>query len=131
MQSTLTHNPVQRLARATLRAHLHLRDYGRCCPTAALLAFVFAACARLTSVFAAALRWRRGPSAETVRQALLANLPGDAAVRERRWNKALRALGPKALGRRRRRRAVDLTLIPYHGQPHGQADELYRGQAKS
>jgi hypothetical protein len=26
---------------------------------------------------------------------------------------------------------LDLTLVPYHGQPHQQPAEIYRGQAKS
>jgi hypothetical protein len=31
----------------------------------------------------------------------------------------------------RQRLALDLTLLPYHGQPYQDADELYRGQVKS
>jgi hypothetical protein len=130
MQFTVTPQSVQRLARDLLRTHLALTDYGRSCPASALLAVVFAACARLTSLFAAALRLRRGPGVETVRKALLANLPSEAALLERRLHKVLHALLPAALRQRRHRLAVDLTLIPYHGQPQVQPDELYRGQAK-
>jgi putative transposase len=38
---------------------------------------------------------------------------------------------PKALRQRRQPLAIDLVLIPYHGQPLHDADEVYRGQAKS
>jgi Transposase DDE domain len=129
MQYTLTAAAVHRFATDLLLLHLALRDYGRSCPAATLLTVTFAACARLTSLFAAALGLRRAPSAETVRKALLANLP-ERQLLERRCNRALHASSPRLLGRRQRL-AVDLTLLPYHGRPYRDADELYRGQAKS
>jgi putative transposase len=131
MQFTLTPQSVQRLARDLLRTHLALTDYGRCCPVAALVAVLFAACARLTSLWAAACGLRRGPGPETVRKALHAHLPRDATRLERRLHQALHAVLPAALRKRRQRVAADLTLIPYHGQPHTDPTELYRGQAKS
>jgi len=131
MQFTLTSQSVQRLTRDLLRTHLALADYGRCCSVAALVAVLGAACARLTSLWAAARSLHRGPGPETVRKALRANLPVDAARLERRWHQALQAVLPAALRKRRHRVAVDLTLIPYHGRPQHSAAELYRGQAKS
>jgi Transposase DDE domain len=130
MEYTLTRAHVQHHAERILRAHLRLADYGDTCPAATLLAVVFTACARLTSLFAAALGLRRAPSGETVRKALLSNLP-DAAELERRCNRALVADLPRALRRRRQRLAADLTLIPYHGQPCLSPLEVYRSQAKS
>ena len=50
---------------------------------------------------------------------------------QRRLNRALQGDLPKALRRRRQPLAIDLTLIPYHGEPLRDADEVYRGQAKS
>ena len=129
MQYTLTSAAVHRFASDLLCAHLGLRDFGRCCPAATSLSVVFSACARLTSLFAAALGLRRAPSAETVRKALRANLP-DLGLLGRRCNRALRASLPR-LQRRRQRLAIDLTLLPYHGQPCHDANELYRGQVKS
>jgi putative transposase len=129
MQYTLTSASVHRLATDLLLTHLALVDYGRCCPARTLLTVVFAACARLTSMFAAAVGLRRAPSAETLRKALLANLP-DLQLLERRCNRVLHASLPR-LQRRRQRLALDLTLLPYHGQPYQDADELYRGQVKS
>ncbi len=129
MQYTVTAATVHQFASDLLRTHLALRDYGRSCPASTLLTVVFAACARLTSVFAAALGLRRAPSAETVRQALRANLP-ELELLERRCNRTLQASLPR-LQRRRQRLAIDLTLLPYHGQPCHDPNELYRGQVKS
>jgi putative transposase len=129
MQFILTSATVHHYATDLLLTPFALTDYGRSCPATTLLTVVFAACARLTSLLAAALGLRRAPSAETVRQALRANLP-ELDLLERRCNRARRASLPK-LGRRRQRRAIDLTLLPYHGQPYQEADELYRGPVKS
>jgi hypothetical protein len=135
MQYIVTPAAVHRLATGLLLDHLALSDYGRTCPAATLLCVVFTACARLTSLFAAALALRRAPSAETIRQALLANLPGLTEL-QRRLNSALAACIPAPLRRhlRRRRRplrvAIDLHLRPYHGRPQCDPCELYRGQAK-
>jgi hypothetical protein len=130
MQSTLTAAHVQSHAVAVLRTQLRLKDFGGCCSVNTLLAVVFAACCRLGSLFAAARRLANAPSHETVRQALLANLP-DLDTLERRLNHALTADLPRSLTQRRQDLACDLTLLPYHGQPAHDPDELVRGQAKS
>jgi hypothetical protein len=136
MQYIVTPAAVHRLACGLLLNHLALSDYGRSCPAATLLCVVFTACSRLSSLFAAALSLGRAPSAETIRQALLANLPGLAEL-QRRLNGALAACLPAPLRRHLRRRsrplqlAIDLHLRPYHGQPQDDPCELYRGQAKS
>jgi putative transposase len=130
MHFTLTSAHVQHQAATRLRTALHLTDYGSCCPVATVLAVVFAACCRLCSLFAATRRLRRAPSFETLRQAVLANLP-DLAKLEDRLNQALRADWPRHSAWPRQRLAIDLILIPYHGQPESEASELYRGQVKS
>lgn len=130
MEYILTRAQVHHHAEQILQAHLRLTDFGDTCPAATLLAVVFAACARLTSLFAAALGLRRAPSGETLRKALLSNLP-DADELERRFHHALVTDLPRALRRRRQRLAADLTLIPYHGQPCRSPLEIYRSQAKS
>lgn len=133
MQYTLTPRQVHALATQLLLTPLAWTDYKRRCPVTTLLGVVFAACQRLTSLFLAAKSLLGAPAPETVRKALLANLPA-ADLLERRLNRALRDRWPRALHKRRKRRfrlALDLTLIPYHGRPCHQADELYRGQVKS
>jgi Transposase DDE domain len=74
-------------------------------------------------------RLRDAPSDETARKALLATLP-DYAELQRQLNDALAGHLPKTLRKHLQRLAIDLTLIPYHGQPFHDLDEIYRGQAK-
>jgi hypothetical protein len=135
MQSTLTSATVQSYATDLLGEHLRLKDFSRSCPASTLLAVLLTACSRLGSLFAAANHLRDAPSHETVRQALLANLPDDLDQLQRRLNAALAACLSRplrrALKRRRPRLAIDLHLRPYHGKPQRRDDELVRGQAKS
>jgi putative transposase len=93
-----------------------LSDFA-CSVSAALLGrlLVMAACVG-TSLSGAAARTRRSPSGETVRKALLANLPEGLAEMERQINDGLLRLAPKAFFRRPRRLAIDLHQRPYYGQ---------------
>ncbi len=88
------------------------------------------AAARITSLAAACAALRHAPSDTAAHDALLAGLP-DFAELQRRLNRALQGDLPKALRRRRQPLAIDLTLIPYHGQPMHQDKEIYRSQPKS
>jgi hypothetical protein len=128
MQYTLSRSHVHKLTTDLLIEQLELSDYKRTCPAGTLLAILFAACARLVSISAAVADVLRGPSPETVRKALRVNTP-EIEVLEPRLNRALRAARPKKLPGARV--SMDLTLIPYHGQPQSNANELYRSQAKS
>jgi hypothetical protein len=130
MQYTLNVTTVYHHARFLLQEHLGLTDFSPACPARTLLAVVFAATARLTSLFAAGLRLATAPAAETLRQALLASLPPLNEL-EDRLNDALAAHLPRHLRRRRQRLALDLTLVPYHGRYHRDPRELVRGPAKS
>src|SRR5512143_4138161 len=58
-------------------------------------------------------------------------VPPPLETLEQQFNKSCAAQLPKALRQRRQRVAIDLILIPYHGQPHRGAEEIYRSQAKS
>ena len=49
---------------------------------------------------------------------------------QRQLNAALAGHLPKALRKHLQRLAIDLTLIPYHGQPFRDLNEISRGQAK-
>jgi Transposase DDE domain len=129
MQYIVNRSQIHHHAAALLQAHLRLRDFGRACPARTLLAVVFAACCRLSSLAGACARLLLAPSRETLRQALLANLPALAEL-ERCLNRALAADLPRALRRRPQRLAADLTLVPYHGLPYREAAEIYRSLAK-
>src|SRR3954471_22524021 len=126
---TLDRNQVHRAAADHLQAHLQFHDYKRKTSARVLWSLLLAAAARITSLSDACQRLLDGPSDETARKALLATLPDYSAL-QRQLNAALAGHLPKALRKRPQRLAIDLTLIPYHGQPFGDPAEVYRGQAK-
>src|SRR5262249_11967335 len=94
-----------------------------------LLLLLFYAAARLTSLAAACAALRQAPSDQAVRDALRATLPPLFDL-QALLNRALTADLPKGLRRRRQPLAIDLTLLPYHGQPCYLPEEVYRSQPK-
>src|SRR6187431_184269 len=118
---------VHRAAAEHLQAHLQFRDYKRKTSAPVLWSLLLAAAARITSLSDARGRLRDAPSDETARKALLATLP-DYAGLQRRLNAALAGHLPRTLRQHLQRLAIDLTLIPYHGQPLSDLNEIYRGQ---
>jgi putative transposase len=129
-QCTITRSEVYHLTQQQLEHHLRLKDFSPRCTRSVVMAVVLAAAARLSSLSAAVQRLARAPSRETIRQAVLKTLPEQAEL-ERRLNRALAAGLSRGLRRGRHRLALDLTLIPYHGQPMTDEAEVYRSQAKS
>src|SRR3954467_14016585 len=113
---TLDSSQVHRAAAEHLQAHLKFKDYKRKTSAPVLWSLLLAAAARITSLSDACQRLRDAPSDETARKALLATLP-DFATLQRQLNDALAGHLPKMLRKRPQRLAIDLTLIPYHGQP--------------
>jgi putative transposase len=90
---------------------------------------LLAAAGQCTSIAAACYRLDKAPSEQTIYNALAETLPEYHEL-ERRVNRALQAHLPAALRRRRQQLAIDLTLIPYHGQPQDDPKEIYRSKAK-
>jgi len=125
----LNRKTVHRLAAEHLQQHLKFKDYKRKTSAQVLWSLLLAAAARITSLSDACQRLLDGPSDETARKALLATLPDYAAL-QRQLNAALAGHIPKPLRNHLQRLAIDLTLIPYHGQPFRDLDEIYRGQAR-
>lgn len=124
-----TRAQVHHYARQLLACCLRLRDYSAACTAAVMLNVLFAACARLVSMACAALSLAAAPSRETIRKAWLAQLSTRDQLL-RRLNNCLSANLPRYLRRRRQRIAIDLTLIPYHGQPMLDLSEVFRSKAK-
>src|ERR1700740_1757662 len=122
----LDRRQVHRLATEHRQAHLKFKDYKRRTSARPLWAMLLAAAARITSLSDACQRLRDAPSDETARKALLATLPASATC-QRQLNAALAGHLPKILRKRTQRLAIDLTLIPYHGQPFRDVEEIYRG----
>jgi putative transposase len=127
---TLTPAAVRAHAQTLCQQHLRLRDHGPKCTAGMLWALLFYAAARISSLAAACRSLRHAPSDTAVHDALLATLPPTAEL-QRRANRALQGDLPRALRRRRQPLAIDLHLVPYHGQPLRDAAEVYRSQAKS
>jgi hypothetical protein len=109
---------------------LQWQDHGPKCTVKVLLQVLFYATGHLCSVFAACNQLRDAPHDQAVRDALAALCP-DPVPLEQRLNRLFAAQLPKGLRKRSQRMAIDLTLVPYHGQPHQHTREIYRGQAKS
>lgn len=72
------------------------------------------------------------PSGNRLREVLIAALPSQQEL-QRQLNTALRKQLHPSLFKKTRpfQIALDLTLIPYHGQPHRDQTEVVRGEAKS
>ncbi|MBI3961550.1 MAG: hypothetical protein HY335_02275 [Deinococcus sp.] len=74
-QYTVTPAAVHQHAAQLLHTHLQLPDHGPKCRAGVVLTILFAAAARVSSLFDTCQRLWRAPSAEAVRQALQAGLP--------------------------------------------------------
>jgi len=129
-QYIITKDQVHDYANNWLSSTLKLEYRGRKCTGDTLLQILLIAAARTVSIFAACRDLADAPADQTIRNALQASLP-DISELERRLNLSLRTNLPKALFRKSRRIAIDLTLIPYHGQPHQNEKEIYRSAPKS
>jgi len=129
-QYIITKDQVHDYANDWLSASLKLEYRGRKCTAETLLQILLIAAARTVSIFAVCRDLADAPCDQTIRNALEASLP-DISELERRLNLSLHTNLPKALFRKSRRIAIDLTLIPYHGQPHQDEKEIYRSAPKS
>lgn len=126
----VTKNEVHGYANHWLWSALRLEYEGTKCTASTLLQVLLIAASRVASIFAACRDLADAPSDQTIRNALGASLP-EMGELERRLNRALVTELPRALYRKARMISIDLTLIPYHGQPHRDEKEIYRGSPKS
>lgn len=126
----ITKDEVYGYANYWLDKSLKLEYEGTKCTASTLLQILLIAAARTVSIFAACRDLAAAPTDQTIRNALAASLPKISEL-ERRLNCSLSTNLPKALFRKSRRIAFDLTLIPYHGQPHQNEKEIYRSTPKS
>ena len=129
-QYTIDCREVHDRVGGVVQQHVQLEDYGYKCQASVLLNVLFFAVSRITSIFAACRNLADAPTQQTVFNALVATLPEYHEL-EKRLNAALVDGLPKTLRRRSQTLAIDLTLIPYHGKPHRDQHEVYRGQPKS
>src|SRR5437588_4391294 len=123
-QYTITPRDVHHHAAQLCQRHLRFHDHGPICTALNLLTVLFYAAARLISRAAACAALRDAPSDSALHTALMATLP-EIPELQRRLNRALQGDLPKALRRRRQPVAIDLILIPYHGEPLAHTREVY------
>jgi hypothetical protein len=128
-QYTLSARDVQAHTAQLCQHHLQLRDHGPKCTAGLLLTVLCYAAARIGSLSAACKALRKAPTYTALHDALLATLPQLTEL-QRRVNRALQGDLPRALRRKPQPLAIDLHLIPYHGQYLHHEDEVYRSQAK-
>lgn len=126
----VTKDEVYSYANDWLASALRLEYAGTKCNASILFQVLLMAATRVVSIFAACRDLADAPSDQTIRNALAATLP-ELPELERRLNLALATELPKALRRKARMVAIDLTLIPYHGQPAYDEKEIYRSEPKS
>lgn len=126
----VTKDEVHRYASDWLGLALKLEYQGTKCTASTLIQVLLLAATRVASIFAVCRDLADAPCDQTIRDALAASLP-EIAELERRLNRSLCTKLPKALFRKSRKIAIDLTLIPYHGQPLHDKKEIYRSAPKS
>jgi putative transposase len=97
-----------------------------------IIAVLGYASANRVSMDAACYELKEAPSANRLREVLAQALP-DRAILPRALNTILRAQTPRFVkkGKRAYYLAIDLTLIPYHGEHEADEKEVVRSQAKS
>lgn len=117
-------------AKRWIDPHLKFEDAGPKCKASVVLGILLIAASKLSSIFAACRDLANAPTDQAIRNALNKQLP-EMAELEARLNAALATPVPSIVFRRQRDAAIDLTLIPYHGQPDQDPNELYHSLAKS
>ena len=127
---SLSASEVNAHAKEWVQPHLKIEGTQRKCTESVILGILLIAASRMCSLFAACRDLAAAPSDQALRNALDATLP-DVVELERRINAGLATPIPKRVFRKKRDAAIDLTLIPYHGQPHEHESELYHSLAKS
>jgi hypothetical protein len=126
----ISKSQVQQWAEGWLSAAFQWKYEGRKCTAAVIYQVLLLAASRVVSIFAALRDLADAPCDQTVRDVLGELLPPMAEL-ERRANRALVSQLPKAFRRRSWRIAIDLTLIPYHGEPLHNEKELVHSKPKS
>ena len=125
----ITKDEVHGYAEYWLESALRLEHQGYKCTTKVILQVLLIAASRVVSLFAACRDLADAPTDQAIRDALAVTLP-EIAELEKRLNRSLTTDLPRALHRKSRIVAIDLTLIPYHGQPFHDEKEIYRSKPK-
>lgn len=115
-QRSISDREVHDLTHAVLLQSLKIKDFSKQCSASMLVSVLLFAATRMTSPSGACRRLVGAPSDETIRQALLENLPAQREL-ERRVGVGLASQFPKGLWKRAWRVVIDYCDLPYYGQP--------------
>lgn len=117
---------------AAVRPHLPLDLQNTRIPAEDIIAVLGYASGNRISMDAACQELKEAPSANRLREVLTVALP-DRTILQRALNRILRSQTPRFVkkGKRSYYIAIDLTLIPYHGEEYEDEKEILRGEAKS
>jgi hypothetical protein len=129
MNSRVSVAQVHDRAAGYLQDFVRIKDHGPKCTSSTLISILFFAAAWRTSIHDACLRLRRAPSGQAARTALLATLPRIRGL-QGRFNQAFASQVSKSLRKRPQRVVIDLTQIPYYGEPQRTRRELRYGKPK-
>jgi len=112
-------------------ANLFEKQYhGSKCNNPLFINVLFCALCRVQSIFAACRNLAGSPDDRTVAAAILKTLPEYDRL-QKLVNQTLAEQLPKNLCKKAKRFAIDLVLIPYHGEHCYNVNEIYRSQPKS
>ena len=129
----VTAEEVLDLTVETLQEHLGLSIEGYKCNTLDVLRLLVAAAAERSSIESACSETETSPSGNRVREQLEEELPStleELRTLEAAFNEVLVDNLPPRILNRKHQAAIDLVLIPYHGQPDQDEREIRRGKAK-
>ena len=117
---------------AIMRRYLPLEMQNTRITAEDIIAVLGYASAHRISIDAACHELKEAPSANRLREVLAQALP-DRRILQRALNTLLRAQTPRFVkkGKRAYSIAIDLTLIPYHGEHYADEKEIVRSQPKS
>ncbi|VAX39161.1 hypothetical protein MNBD_PLANCTO02-2720, partial [hydrothermal vent metagenome] len=129
---TFSSTEVQKFAHDWLSNCLNFTDHGHKCTAKVVINILLLAAAGICSLHAICKKLSGSPSSVALFDALRAMLP-DLTELERNLNNSLRPTGIalKSLQKKSREVAIDLTLLPYHGEPYECEAEIYRSLSKS
>lgn len=109
---------------------LGLQFDGTKCTYSMMIRILLFAASRAISIAAAVRDLGEAPSNQACYDALKACI-GEVRLLQNRINQGLVTNLSRSFRRKSRPVAIDLTLIPYHGEPDQDAKEIYRSQPKS
>lgn len=117
-------------ARQWIDGNLSFKDHGPKCTAKRIISILLVAAARVCSIYAACRDLADAPCDQALRNALFATLPAIDQL-QKQINQTLIWGLPRRVLRHKRVVAIDVTLLPYYGEPANDPSELYHSKQKA